>query len=337
MQKRHSIVANGTRFTARTGELLLDSALTEGVQFPHDCRVGRCGSCLARVTRGTTLGGSSLQKGMVHACQARVFSDLEVSFEDLPPVGEVSAVLSSLHSRCPDVVEVGLRLSERLPFRPGQYFSFKFRGYPARPFSPTLPADGSPTSDDMTLHVKRVRGGRVSTALGNDIVPGHRLKIEGPFGSAFYRPGGSGRLVLVAGGTGFAPILSIASAALNEKPEREIVLVVGARAAKSLYMAHGLVKLQRLPNVTIIATAVTAPDHLPAVRPGGPESHVPQLTGDDTVYAAGAPSMIEAIAELAERAGADFYSDPFEASVDPKIETATGRLAWPDALVSDGR
>eukprot|EP01036_Dinobryon_divergens_P056468 gene56468-75401_t len=220
MPKLHSITANGTIFAARSGDVLLDAALLQGVPFPHDCRVGRCGSCLTKVVRGATLGGASLQRGMVHACQARVFSDLHLEFEELPPVRSVNAEVISLLARSIDVTEVGLRLDGPMPFRAGQYCTFKFRGFPARSFSPTLPADGSTTSADMTLHIKRVRDGRVSTALGDTILTGHRLRVEGPFGAAHFRPGGSGRLVLVAGGTGFAPILSILAAALRENPDR---------------------------------------------------------------------------------------------------------------------
>jgi NAD(P)H-flavin reductase/ferredoxin len=312
MMKLHSITANGTTFSARTGDVILDAALAHGIDFPHDCRAGRCGSCLAKVTKGVTLGGEAFQRGTVHACQARVFSDLELEFEDLPPVHSIAARVTSIVPRSVDVVEVGVKLLQPLQFLPGQYCRFKFRGFPARSFSPTLPADGSLTSDDLTLHVKRVRGGLVSNALGTDIQVDHRLRVEGPFGTAFYRTSGVHRLVLVAGGTGFAPILSIAMAALAEDPKREIVVVAGARTIASLYMAPGLVQLQRFPNVRIVVTAGEVPAGIGIVRRGGPADHMPQLLRTDIVYAAGAPAMIERIAEKADLVGADFYSDPFE-------------------------
>lgn len=327
MPKLHSITANGATFAARTGDVLLDSALLQGVPFPHDCRAGRCGSCLTKVVRGSTLGGASLQRGMIHACQARIFSDLELTFEELPPVRAVHAEVASLVARSVDVTEVGLRLAGPVPFHAGQYCSFKFRGFPARSFSPTLPADGSTTSADMTLHIKRVRDGRVSSALGDGIRVGHRLRVEGPFGSAHFRSARSGRLVLVAGGTGFAPILSILAAALREDQDRQVVLVVGARHVNSLYMAAGLVKLQTFPSLRIIATANEVPETIEVVRRGSPDAHVPQLLADDTVYAAGAPAMVMRLAACAEAVGAEFYSDPFEPSGPQEISTP--KLAWP--------
>ena len=333
MPKLHSVTANGATFAARTGDILLDSALLQGVSFPHDCRAGRCGSCLIKVVRGSTLGGASVQRGMVHACQARVFSDLELTFEDLPLVRSVHAEVISLFARSIDVTEVGLRLAGPMPFHPGQYCTFKFRGFPARSFSPTLPADGSPTSADITLHIKRVLGGHVSGALGDAIRVGHTLLVEGPFGSAHFRTGRSGRLVLVAGGTGFAPILSILAAAYREDQERRVVLVVGARHVDSLYMAAGLVKLQALASLQIIATANEVPDVLEVVRRGTPDAHVPDLTAEDTVYAAGAPAMIMKLAARAQAVGAEFYSDPFEPSGPPQ-EHSVPKLAWPTARAS---
>jgi NAD(P)H-flavin reductase len=329
MPKIHSIIANGDKFTARTGDVILDSALMHGVEFPHDCRAGRCGSCLAKVVNGVTLGGETFQRGMVHACQARAVSDLELRFDTLPPVQSVAAQVSSLTERGSDVIEVGLKLAEPIPYRSGQYCTFKFRGFPQRSFSPTLPADGSESGDDITLHVKRVRGGLVSNALGEKIKVGHRLRVEGPFGAAFYRECAGNRLVLVSGGTGFAPILSIAIAALAVNPQQEIELVVGARTIHSLYMIEALVKMQQYSGVRVTVTANELPARSPIIRRGGPADHLPALLYDDIVYAAGAPAMIRRIAGLVDAVGADFYSDPFEQNGNPSGGWVSRALAWP--------
>jgi NAD(P)H-flavin reductase len=315
MHKTHSIIANGTTFSARTGELILDAALASGITFPHDCRAGRCGTCVARVVDGVTLGGQAPQRDAIYACQARALADLELQFDVLPSVRTVSSRVASLTELTPDVVEVGLKLARPIEYWPGQYCSFTFSGFPQRCFSPTLPADGSTTSAEMTLHVKRVRNGRVSGALGKTITVGHRLKVEGPFGTAYFRPESDKRLVLIAGGTGYAPIVSIASAALKEDRERSIALVVGARKASSLYMIEGLFQLWRYPNVDVtIAISNLQKEISNVVRRGDPVDFVPQLAKNDVVYAAGAPAMVERVASLAADADAGFYSDPFESS-----------------------
>jgi len=311
MSKAHTISANGTTFPARSGDLILDSALRSGVDYPHDCRAGRCGSCLSRVMKGVTYGGESLQSGMVHACLARVLTDVELRFEDLPPVEVRHGRVTSLVSRSFDVIEVGIALDEAFDFYPGQYCRFKFKGYPERSFSPTWPVDLVRRNDDVTLHVKRVRGGLVSNALGNDIKVGHRVSVEGPFGAAFYRSSLGQRLVLVAGGTGFAPILSIAMAALAEDPQRQICLIVGTRTIQQLYMATGLVTLRRFPGVKFTIAASEVPESIHIVRRGSPADFLPVLNDNDVVYAAGAPAMVLKVAEAAELADAEFHSDPF--------------------------
>jgi NAD(P)H-flavin reductase/ferredoxin len=315
MARNHAIVANGMSFPARTGELILDAALNHGVDFPHDCRAGRCGSCTARVVRGVALGGATLKPGVIQACQARALADLVLEFDVLPKPQTAAGEVASLVPRGPDVVEVGLALAAPLRPLPGQYCQVRFRGFPARAFSPTAPADGSAPASDMTLHVKRIRNGRVSTALGEAIRVGHRVRVEGPFGTAFYRRGATKRLVLVAGGTGYAPILAVALAALAEAPDREMVLIVGARTTVQLYMVDGLIELLRFANLNLVLAARdSAPQAGSIVRHGDPDAHLPVLGPDDLVYAAGAPAMVGRVSALAAAAGADFHCDPFEAS-----------------------
>lgn len=331
MAKLHLMTANGAEFSARTGEIILDSALMHGIEFPHDCRVGRCGSCLARVVNGVTLGGSAVGRGMIHACQARALSDLDLKFDRQPPVQAVSAQVASLVPRASDVMEVGLKLSHPMDYLPGQYCSFKFRGYPARSYSPTLPADGSAREHDLTLHIKKVRDGRVSTALGQSIKVGHKLKIEGPFGSAYYRQDGEDRLVLVASGTGFAPILSVLIAALDDPHKKPIVLVIGARNLKSLYMASALIDLNRRSEIELIV-ATNEPPRYAVVKHGTPADFLPELRPTDGVYAAGSPAMIEQIAQKAISAQANFYADPFEAASAHRNDWI--KFAWPSRRVA---
>jgi CDP-4-dehydro-6-deoxyglucose reductase len=314
MPKTHLVVANGARFSVRSGENLLDGALSNGIDLPHDCRAGRCGTCLMRLRKGRTFGGESRQQSMIYACQARVFSDLVLEYDILPPVQRIDAHVSRLTNLTHDVVEVTITPAKGLPLLPGQYCRFAFRGFPERAFSPTVPLDRPQKGRSFRLNVKRVRGGRVSPNFGRLIKAGHPLKVEGPFGSAFLRRGKMGRLVLVAGGTGFAPMWAVADAALRENTARPMVLIAGVRNPESFYMWPALHRMARLANVRVIVTAETAQPAHPAVRKGRPDDHLPELSEDDIVYAAGAPHMIESVSRAAEGARATFYSDPFEAS-----------------------
>ncbi|MBO0765139.1 MAG: 2Fe-2S iron-sulfur cluster binding domain-containing protein [Hyphomicrobiaceae bacterium] len=314
MARFHAVVANSAHFSARSGDILLDAALSSGIDLPHDCRAGRCGTCLMRVCQGRTFGGESRQHGMIYACQARVFSDLTLEYDVLPPVRRVEARVTRLLKLTHDVVELTIAPAGRLPILPGQYCRFIFKGFPARSFSPTAPLDRPPAGRSFRLNVKRLRGGRVSPNFGRLIKVGHPLKVEGPFGSAFLRRGKIGRLVLVAGGTGFAPMWAVADAALRENSQRPMILIAGVRNLKSLYMWPALRRVARLPNVSVIATAEEEQAGHPAILKGRPNDHLPELTTSDIVYAAGAPDMVDSVAEAAETARAAFYCDPFEAS-----------------------
>jgi len=118
-------------------------------------------------------------------------------------------------------------------------------------------------------------------------------------------------LVLIGGGTGFAPMWSIADAAMWERPDRELVLIVGARDVEGLYMIPALCRLARCRNVTIIPVISEGQSTSPAVRTGFPHEHMPKLTARDVVFTSGPPPMVKAIAELAKAAGATCYADPF--------------------------
>jgi NAD(P)H-flavin reductase/ferredoxin len=306
------VQVNGESFSAYRGDLLLDAALMNGIDIPHDCRSGYCGTCRVRVLGGRSFGGDTGDKETVHACQARIVSDLRVAVEDVPEIASVSGVVAELVAVAPDVCEVCIEASQLIEYIPGQYYSVRFRGFPARCFSPTAPLDWPCDEGMVRFHVHQVRNGRVSSALGRRIRVGHRVTLDGPFGSAYLRADHSRRLVLVASGTGFAPIWSIAEAAIKHNPRREMVLVVGARTLESLYMVPALCRLAHFPSITIIPVVSEIQSVTAAVRSGRPIDHLPALSAHDIVYSAGSPAMVEAIVAKARAAGATCYGDPFE-------------------------
>ena len=119
----------------------------------------------------------------------------------------------------PDIIEVVIRAERPLNYLHGQYVRLKFSGFPAREYSPTVKLDGKTTDGELVFHIRVLPDGVVSSALGNAIRVRHRVHVQGPFGKAFLRTG-DGPLVLVSGGTGFAPIWSIAHAARRTQPNR---------------------------------------------------------------------------------------------------------------------
>jgi NAD(P)H-flavin reductase/ferredoxin len=311
MACNHQITIDGTSFPARRGALLLDAALSNGIDLPYNCRAGHCGTCCVRVLSGDVQGGEGSEPGIVHACQCRVDGDVVIERCQPSGVRTVEGVLGSLRALSPDVVEVGIRTSSAMPYHAGQYAQLHFDGYPARPFSITHPLRSNPGSCSIWFHVRRMKGGRVTSALGNRIKPGHRVTLKGPFGSAHFRPDLSGRLILVGTNTGFAPIWSIAVAALREKPERRMMIIAGGRSIESLYMGTALAQLASFPNVLVVPVCSTPQSLTNSVMLGRPTDYMPRLLPTDVLYACGAPGMVDAIKSIAANVGAACYADPF--------------------------
>jgi NAD(P)H-flavin reductase len=316
MRKTRKVVLNNEPFLANCGDLLLDWALMNGIDLPHDCRSGICGACRVRLVEGTVFGGHEQGDDMIHACQARIVSDLEIVTEAVPDQISISARVANIVRLAPDVIGVDVELPQPLHYLPGQFCKVQFRGFPARSYSPTYPLEGPPDNRLLHFHIRELSDGTVSSALERDIGIGHRVRLTGPFGSAFLRPNHPGRIVLAASGTGFAPMWSVAVAAIMERPQRELLFVVAARKLQSLYMHGALCRLARFPNVTIIPT-VSEPHDFSAIRVGRPTDHLPDLSPDDVVYVAGAPAMTEHVARNAKAAGAKCYTDPFLSNTKP--------------------
>jgi 3-phenylpropionate/trans-cinnamate dioxygenase ferredoxin reductase subunit len=245
-------------------------------------------------------------------------------------VRTVEGVLSSLRPLSPDVMEVGISTDRTLPNHAGQYAQVCFSGYPSRPFSISHPLDGNRNSGSVWFHVRRTKSGRVTSSLGKRIKLGHPVSLTGPYGSAHFRPNLDSRLVLVATSTGFAPIWSIAVAALRESPERMMMIIAGGRTVETLYMVPALLQLSRFPNVHVVPVCSTPQTLSHAVHLGRPTDYLPRLLPTDVLYACGAPGMVDAIQSTAERSGAVCYADPFLPTTDDTVEEGvlTRAMGW---------
>ena len=205
----------------------------------------------------------------------------------------------------------------------------RFSGYPSRPFSITHPLRGNPNSRSVWFHVRRMKDGRVTSSLGKRIKPGHRVKLTGPYGSAHFRPN-LGRLILVATNTGFAPIWSIAVAALRENPKRRMMIIAGGRTIESLYMGPALVRLARFPNVLVVPVCSTPQTLSTAVKRAGRPTICRSLLPTDVLYACGAPGMVDSIKSIAAHIGAVCYADPFLPTTDDTVAESvlTRAMGW---------
>jgi CDP-4-dehydro-6-deoxyglucose reductase, E3 len=330
----HSVRIEPHARTLRTdpGQSVLAAALDAGLNLPHSCKSGHCSSCRALLRSGEILyphgrpagiTEAEAQAGYILLCQARAVTDLVVEARFIANVGEVDIKtlpcrVARLTLLAPDVMQVFLRLPavETLRFQPGQYLDVLLEGGRRRSFSIASPPHDS---ELLELHVRRVSGGGFTERLFGETAEGALLRIEGPVGQFIYHPGTS-PLLMIAGGTGFAPLKSMLRHVLESGIERRIHFYWGARRPHDLY-EEALVNewARRYPQLTFTAVLSegaetgAAPHRLGWVHEQVLADH-PDLQPFE-IYAAGPPALIEAIRASFPRHGArteGLYFDSFD-------------------------
>jgi CDP-4-dehydro-6-deoxyglucose reductase, E3 len=280
---------------------------------------------------GTPLGltAQEAQAGNILLCQARARSDLVVEARLIASVTDVEIKtlpcrIVQLTPLAPDVMQVFLRLPavEALRFHPGQYLDILLDGSRRRSFSIASPPHDSGL---LELHVRRVPGGGFTEGLFGTSPAGSLLRIEGPIGQFVYREQSS-PLLMIAGGTGFAPLKSMLRHILEGGIDRPIHLYWGARLAHDVYEEKLVLEwVRRHPQLQFTAvlseaTRADAPHHrLGWVHEAVLADH-PSLEPFD-VYAAGPPALIEAIRTRFPQQGVRedrLFFDSFDYASDPK-------------------
>jgi CDP-4-dehydro-6-deoxyglucose reductase len=304
------IEPHGRTVSVNEGHSVLEAAIAAGLNLPHSCRSGHCASCKARLMSGEIhypngrtpgLTAEEAAQGYVLLCQARPRSDLKVEARIVvnasdAEIKSLPCRIASLNRLAPDVMQVFLRLPavEPLQFRAGQYLDVLMEGGRRRSFSIASPPHDS---ELLELHVRRVPGGRFTDALFETLRAGSLLKIEGPFGQFIYRETDMPAL-LIAGGTGFAPLKAMLRHALELGTKRTMRVYWGARREVDLYDEAWLLDLaKRYPSqveVTAVLSEMTSDRRRTGLVHEAVLQDWPSLTGVE-VYTAGPPALIEAI------------------------------------------
>jgi CDP-4-dehydro-6-deoxyglucose reductase, E3 len=327
---------------------LLEAALAAGLNLPHSCKSGHCASCRARLLTGEVrypgarplgITPEEQRAGYILLCQARAASDLAVEARLVASVADVEIKtlpcrIAALNPLAPDVMQVLLRLPavERLPFHAGQYLDVLIDGGKRRSFSIASPPHDSAL---LELHVRKVAGGGFTERLfgggpgGEPLAVGSLLRIEGPVGQFSYRAG-TGPVIMIAGGTGFAPLKSMLRHALETGGERRFHLYWGARHLSDAYEQERVLEwVRKYPHLSFtVVLSEAAPTEATHTRTGWVHDAVledyPDLTGFE-VYAAGPPAMIEAIRSGFPAHGLDparLYFDSFDYAPDRALKVA---------------
>ncbi len=245
---------SGVELVVEPGDNLLKAGLAAGLGWPHDCRVGSCGTCKARLVEGKikelsdfayVLSGEELDNGMILACQSALQSDLVVEVAlntadaSARPVATVDGEITGTRLLTHDIMELTVRLERPLReddshYLAGQYADLSFPGLAApRSYSFATP----PEDDDrrgLTFFIRKVPGGELTTWLFEQERTGSTVTVSGPFGSFWLRDG-DGPIICVAGGSGMSSIKALLEHAANLGCTRDVVYLFGARAQRDLY------------------------------------------------------------------------------------------------------
>ena len=216
-----TIKSTGHHYTAKASETLLESAIVAGVNLPYGCRNGSCGSCKGDIVSGAIDYGDYATSALTEAeraagkalfCCAHPLSDLTIECReitaDIIPPRILPARVERKEQLSHDVMALFLKLpsGEQLKFMAGQYIEFLLKDGKRRAFSL---ANAPHVNNLLELHLRLIPGGQFTEYVFNEMPDKAILRIEAPFGSFFLREDTNKPIVMVAGGTGFAPIKGI--------------------------------------------------------------------------------------------------------------------------------
>jgi CDP-4-dehydro-6-deoxyglucose reductase, E3 len=330
-QREYTVLVepHGRRISVAADRPILESALSAGLNLPHSCKSGHCASCRVQLRAGEIEYPNGLPLGVTQEeadagkillCQARACSDLVVEARLIASVTDVEIKtlpcrIARMAPLAADVMQVFLRLPvvEKLEFHPGQYLDILLDNGRRRSFSIASPPHDS---DLLELHVRRVPGGGFTERLWGTTGVGSLLRIEGPIGQFVYQEGSSS-VLMIAGGTGFAPLKSMLRHVLEGGSNRPLHLYWGARQAADVY-EEGLVLewVRRYPQLrfTAVLSEATRSDYRTGLVHDAVLADYPNLEPFE-VYAAGPPALIEAIRATFPRQDRLLF-DSFDYAVD---------------------
>ncbi len=331
MPRQVTIKPSNHVFTVGDDETILDGALREGFPIAYGCRNGACGSCKGKVLEGrvdygthqeSALSDADKKQGYALFCQARPASDVVIECREISAIKDIQVRtlpcrVQKLDRLAPDVMMIHLRLpaSERLQFLAGQYIDILTKSGLRR----SLSIANAPHDDDMLqLHLRNY-GGPFSQYVFNTLKEKDILRFEGPLGTFFLREDSDKPLILLASGTGFAPMKAIIEHAVHHGSKRPMTLYWGCRVRADLYLNELAENWSRAHGITYVPVLSDAtPENNWTGRSGfvhrAVMEDVPDMSGYQ-VYACGAPIVIESA--LRDFTGQcklppdDFYSDAF--------------------------
>lgn len=310
-------------------ELVCDAAYKVKINIPLDCRDGACGTCKCHCESGDyemgvyiedALTDDEAAKGYVLTCQMRPKSDCVIrvpasSAACKTEVGSHGGHLSKIDRESPTTVSFTLKAERPLSFLPGQYVNLNVPGSKdTRSYS----FSSAPDQDELGFLIRDVPGGLMSTFMRSEANVGDFMGFTGPYGSFYLRPAVR-PILMLAGGTGLAPFLSMLLWLKDHPTTQPIKLAYGVNTNADLVELEALDALKAaLPNFDYFTCVVDKDSGHP--RLGYVTDHLAQgdLNGGEAdVYVCGPPPMVEGVRKWMDGVGVapkGFYFEKFSAS-----------------------
>jgi len=328
-------------FTVDRDERILAAAIRQGIGLPYGCRDGACGSCKSRLLEGRVIHGAHQTKalsadeeaaGLILTCCATPQTDCVVEARSVPGAGELPILklpsrVMAIDKPSPDVAVLKLQLpaNQNLQYRAGQYVEFILRDGARRSYSMANAPHQLGNPPAIELHIRHMPGGKFTDHVFGAMKEKDILRVEGPFGSFFLREASDKPMVLLASGTGFAPIKALIEHIEFKGITRPTVLYWGCRSKADLYLHEWAeAAAARLPHLRYVPVLSE-----PKAEDGwtGRTGLVHQAVMADhrnmspyQVYACGAPVMVNAARQdfsshchLPEE---EFFADSFTSAAD---------------------
>jgi len=266
------IAGSGETFRVGSEESVLAAALSANLNLAHDCKSGTCGTCRVKLIEGEItyreepmgLLPEEAEAGYVLACQARPLRDLVIEAEVQPALASNptrrQAIVRGIRRFSPDVTQLTLELPglDSFTYLPGQHVSILLEDGAPRSFS----LASAPKDNRFDLHIRRIPGGVFTDRRLPALVEGEHLDVELPLGSFFLRKEDFRPLLMVATGTGLAPIKSILESQMDDPDCPPSLLYWGARESDGLYLDEEIGRwIERLPEF----------GYRPVLSRGGPD------------------------------------------------------------------
>jgi len=335
------IISSGATFTVNEGESVLTAALRQGVMLPYSCKNGTCGSCKGRLESGDVhypfhpplaLERSDIAAGAALLCQAEPTEDLVIHAREIEAVRDIQvrkmpARVVEKSLLAPDVMQLRIKLpsAQRLQFLAGQYLDILLPGGKRRAFSIASPPQ---LEDEIELHIRHVDGGDFTGWVFDELKERDILRLEGPLGTFFIRNDQTDRpMILMGGGTGFAPLKAMIEDLLAHHDQRPLHLFWGVRNRAELYMHKRAQKWAEQHGNIQYSSALSDPqtDDQPGSFYGFVHEsvlqHYPDLSGFD-IYMSGPPAMIDVARTAFLENGAEkrrIFFDSFEFGLDVPV------------------